>query len=315
MTALEVVRRPVVTLLSSAAVLTSALTPLLLLHAFGEDGKLARDSGLAVHFVFGLFVAGYAAATLSDERRRGTAAAVLSKPVGRTMFFLAKFTGVACVVIAFSFCAVLATLLATRTAEQFSVGPGIAAHVTDWQTGLLLLTAPFAALAVGGYLNYTRRRTVGTAAFGALMLILLLVTLSVGCFDRFGNLAPYDLRVDWRLLPAGALITTALLTIGAFAVTLAARLDTVPTMMICSFIFLAGLMADAWMGRLAEIVPWAATALGAFPNWQHFWMADALSGGGHIPWGYVARAGGYAAPLAGAVLCLGAWLFESADMT
>jgi hypothetical protein len=315
MTALEVVRRPVVTLLTAACVVVTALTPLLLLHAFGEDGKLARDSGLAVHFVLGLFVAGYAAATLSDERRGGTAASVLSKPVGRTLFFLAKFAGVAAVLAAFSFCAVLATLLAARTAEQFSVGPGIAGHVTDWQTGLLLLAAPFAALAAAGYLNFTRRRAVGASAFGALMIGLALVLFAAGCFDRFGHPAPYDLRVDARLIPAGALVTLALLTLGALAVTLAARLDTAPTMLACSFVFLAGLMADSWMGRLRESVPWAAGLLGAFPNWRHFWMADALSGGGCIPWGYVAQAGGYAALLSAAVLCAGACLFQSADVT
>jgi hypothetical protein len=295
LTALEVVRRPVVALLALSAVLLTALTPLLTLHAFGEDGRLARDSGLAVHCVFGLMTAGYGAATLADARRRGTAAAVLSKPVGRTAFFLARYAGVALVLAAFSCNATWATLLAARTAEQFTTGPGIAGPVTDWQTGILLAAAPFAALAAGGYLNYARRRAVGAAAFTTLCILLPLIAFAAGCFDRFGNPAPFAWRLDWRVVPAALLVTEAVLALGALAVALAARLDAIPVMLISGLVFLVGLA-------------------GIFPSWQPFWMADALSGGSRIAWGYAAWAGVYAALLAAGFLGLGTAAFRSAEV-
>jgi hypothetical protein len=296
LTALEVVRRPVVALLALSAVLLTALTPLLTLHAFGEDGRLARDSGLAAHCVFGLMTACYAAAALADERRRGTAAAVLSKPVGRTVFFLARYAGVVLVLAGFSWNALWATLLAARTAEQFSTGPGVAGPVTDWQTGLLLAAAPFAALAAGGYENYARRRAVGACTFGALCILLPLIAFAAGCFDRFGNPAPFAWRLDWRALPAAALVTQAALALGALATALAARLEPIPVFLIVGLVFLAGLA-------------------GLFPNWQPFWMADALSGGGRIAWRYVAWAGLYAGLLVTAFLGLGAAAFRAAEVS
>ena len=58
LTAVEAIRQPICLLLTTACVVLTALIPLLTLHNFGEDGKLARDSGLAFHLVFGLLVAG-----------------------------------------------------------------------------------------------------------------------------------------------------------------------------------------------------------------------------------------------------------------
>src|SRR5262245_13254982 len=98
LTAIEAIRQPIVLLLFTACVALTAITPMILLHAFGEYGKVSRETGLALHFLFGLLVAVQAAgSTLSREVREGTAAAVLSKPVGRTTFFLAKFAGIALV--------------------------------------------------------------------------------------------------------------------------------------------------------------------------------------------------------------------------
>ena len=68
--------------------------------------------------MFGLLISGYAScATLDRERKAGTTAAILSKPVSRNTFFLAKFFGIFSVVILFSICAATATLLAERIAE------------------------------------------------------------------------------------------------------------------------------------------------------------------------------------------------------
>ena len=105
LTAVEAIRQPICLLLAASCILFIAATPLTVIHNFGEDGKFARDAALALHFVFGLLIAGYSAGnSLAREFRTGTAAAVLSKPVSRNTLFLAKFLGIACLIILFSAC-------------------------------------------------------------------------------------------------------------------------------------------------------------------------------------------------------------------
>ena len=53
---------------------------------------------------------------------------------------------------------------------------------------------------------------------------------------------------------------------------------------------------------------------GLLPNWQDFWIVDALSGGGNIPWGYVAGTAGYAGLYTVAVLALGLLSFRRVEI-
>lgn len=315
LTAIEAIRQPICLLLTTACVLVTAITPLLIMHNFGEGGRLARDGGLAFHFVFGVFVAGYAASSsVSREMRTGTASAVLSKPVGRETFLLAKLVGIVVVILAFSLCAACATLLSERVAEKFVQSPDFSGYVTDRLTGALLLAAPAVAYLLAGLINYFLRRPFESTAFGLLMVCLLVTFLAVGCFDRLGHFAPLDFRVQWRIVPANILIAMALLVLGAIAVALSTRLQTVPTLTICTTIFLLGLVSDFLFGRRAAESAVAGLLHGIIPNWQHFWMSDALANGGSIPAVYVLNAGLYALAYTAAALCIGLASFRHAEM-
>ena len=315
LTTVEVLRQPIALMLALCAVVLTALVPLTLMHNFGEDGRLVRDSALAIHFFFGLFFAGYAAsAALARELRGGTAAAVLSTPVSREVFFLAKFAGVAAAVLAFSACAALATLLSERVAERFVATAQLTGYVTDWQTGKLLLAAPAAACLAAALRNYRARRPFGSTAFGLLFSAEGLVLLVAGCFDRTGQWAPYHWLVQWRILPVSFLIAVALVVLAAIAITLSTRLPTAPTVAICSALFAVGLVSDYLLGQHAGDTPAVGVLYGVVPNWQHFWLADALRAGGSVPPSYVVRAVGYAAAYAAAVLCIGMLLFRHGEI-
>ena len=315
LTALHIIRQPIFLLLTTACIVLTALTPLLLMHNFAEEGKLARDSGLAYHFVFGLFIAGYAAcSSLAREMRSGTALAILSKPVDRDVFFLAKFFGMAGVILAFSTCAITTTLLSERIAEKFILTEKLSGTIVDWQTGKILIAVPIVACLLAGMINYRTRRPFESTAFGLLLLCLLLAFFISGFFDRMGNLAPFDFHVQWRIVPAGLLIAAALIMMSAFAISLSTRLTTVPTMAICSAIFLAGLMSDYLLGRNMADSPAAAFFYRVVPNWQHFWLSDALTGGGTIPVTYVLNAGLYAIVYSAAILCLGIISFRYVEL-
>ncbi len=87
-------------------------------------------------------------------------------------------------------------------------------------------------------------------------------------------------QVNWNLLPAGILILFALWILAAVALACSTRFDTIPTLAICSAIFLVGLMSDYFFGLPAAKGSWWASMLySVVPNWQLFWLADAIEHG------------------------------------
>lgn len=313
--AMETWRQPIFVLLTTAAVALTTLCPLLMLFHFGEEGKLARDSGLAFQFIFGLLVAVHGAGrALSREMEMGTASAVLSKPVGRGAFFVAKFAGLVAVLCLFSLCTGLATLLSERTSEKFSSTAELLGYVTDWQTGNMLLAAPFLALAGAAFLNYRMRRPFGSTASVLLLIALLAVLLIAGFFDRTGLPARFAFQVQWRIVPATLLVLLALVVLAAFTLGLSTRLSLVPTLALSLGILVLGLVSDHLFSRAAGTSRVAALLYALAPNWQHFWVSDGLDNGGVIPLRYVGRAAGYALVYTSGLLCLGTLSFRHRDM-
>src|SRR5678815_5673198 len=112
---MELVRQPVFLLLmtGSAAFEIFLATPYY--FAFGDEPKLVKNTTLAVMLLAGLFGAVLSASSsLAREIRTGTALAVLSKPVSRAQFLLAKFVGVAGALTVMTYVNTIAALLASR---------------------------------------------------------------------------------------------------------------------------------------------------------------------------------------------------------
>jgi ABC-type transport system involved in multi-copper enzyme maturation permease subunit len=315
LTTVEVVRQPICLLLTLTAVIGTGLVPLTVLHVFGEEGKLVRNSGLSLHFVIGLFVAGYASCTaVAQELRSGTASAVLSKPVRRSLFFLAKYAGVVVVVLLFSTACSIATLVSERAAERFILTETHIGYSTDWQTGFLLLTVPVLALSLAAVVNFTTKRPFGSWAFGLMLAGLLVLPGVVGCFSRAGHWEPFNTQLAWRLLPVHGLIAMALSVVAAIALALSVRMKAVPTMTGCTAVFLLGLMSDYLFGRSAGTDPTMAFIYRVLPNWQHFWASDALNDGGCVAASYLCRVSVYAALYTVGFLCVGLAGFQNVEM-
>ena len=307
LTALEAVRRPICLLLTTTCIVVTGLSPLLFIYQFGEEGKLVRDSSLALHVFFGILIAGYAAcSSLSREIRNGTASAVLSKPVGKIVFFLAKFFGVTAVIVAFSVCAICATLLSTKTGNE--------AFITDWVTAGLLFAAPALSYLLAALANYFAKRPFVSTAFGVQVLMLILAVGVAALLEQTGESVSRVRMLQWRIIPASLLSTMACVVIAAIAVSLATRLRAVPTLIICGIVFLLGLVSDHFFGRVAGDSRIFAFLYAMVPNWQHFWVADALTGNGIVPWAYVAHVGAYGALYLAGVLSLGILSFRNVEI-
>ena len=113
------------------------------------------------------------------------------------------------------------------------------------------------------------------------------------------------------------MILFALWILAAVALACSTRFDTIPTLAICSAIFLVGLMSDYFFGIRAQAGEWwASTLYSIIPNWQLFWLADAIeTGKSTFQWAYVGKAFAYAVCYAGAALAVGTALFEERELS
>jgi ABC-2 type transport system permease protein len=368
---MELVRQPVFLLLmtSSAAFEIFLATPFY--FAFGDEPKLVKDSTLAAMLLAGLFGSVLSAsASLAREIRSGTVLAVLSKPVGRAQFVLAKYVGLIAALGVLTYVNLLAALLASRMAFD-------AYGSTDlFAVGIFVLGVVLAYL-LGGFSNFFLRRPFVSDAVFCLVLMMTVAFIVINFYNKHGEAQAFASGVDWRMIPAAVLVLMALWILAALALACSTRFDMIPTLAICSACFLLGLMSDYLFGRRAEPVwrydlqaestsshwsvnqssllkelvtkydldhngvlePserqkisrddktrmvragmggswWASILYTVTPNWQLFWLADALNAEkGEIQWGYVGKALTYTIGYVGAALALAIAFFEDRELS
>lgn len=306
LTMAETIRHPVCLMLFLTCVIACAVAPMLTAHEMGEPGRLARDSALAMHLLCGLFVAGYAAcASFRRELQTGILSTILSKAVGRDLFFLAKFAGVAGVIVVFSFIAACAAILGQRVAPVF--------FQVDWFAARLALAAPALALAGAALDNYLTHRPFAAAAARYLALALFAAVIIAGFWNRQGDAVAFGADLEWRFLSASLLVTLALMIMAAIALTLAIRLNTAPVIAILALVFIGGVLSHyIFAGWQTPVV--SDVVRGMLPDWQRFWAVDMLAEGRHIPAGYMCYAALYTSAYLAAILTLGAGLFSRAEV-
>jgi ABC-type transport system involved in multi-copper enzyme maturation permease subunit len=308
---MELVRQPIFLLLLTGSVLFEIFLAVPYYFAFGDEMKLVKTSALAVMLLTGLFGAVLSAsASLAREIRSGTALAVLSKPVGRAQFLLAKFAGLAAALTLLAY----VNLIGVMTASWMAFD---AYGKTNVQDIAIFSGAIALAYALAGFSNYFLRRPFVSDAVFALVVMVTLAAFVIFQFTVQMQSLGERASVDWRLVPAGLLILFAFWIFAAVAVACSTRLDMIATLAVCSAVFLVGLMSDYFFGLPAAHGSWWASALySAVPNWQLFWLADALeTGKSTFHWAYVGKALGYVIFYAGAALAVAVALFDDRELS
>lgn len=307
---LELARQPVVLLLCTSSAVVIIFLASIPYFGFGSDAKLVKDTVMAVMFLSGLFGAVLSASNcVAREIRTGTALAVLSKPVGRTQFLLARYAGLVGILAVTAYVNLLACLLATRMAYD-------AYGDADLRALAIYYGSIVVAYIAAGFSNFFLRRPFVSDALMGLVVLTSLAFILINFYDRQGQPQDFGHDIDWRVIPAGLLILFAIWTLAALALACSTRLEMVSTLAVCTMVFLLGLMSDYLFGRAAgQGEFWAKILYGVVPNWQKFWMAEALGEGNHIPLAYLGTAFAYAVAHVGAALALGLSLFEDRELS
>lgn len=308
---MELVRQPVFLLLATASCVFEIFLATPFYFAFGDEPKLVKNSVLAVMLLAGLFSAVLSAsASLAREIRSGTALAVLSKPIGRAQFLLAKYFGIVAALTLVTYINTVAALVAGRMTFD-------AYGETDLPAVFIFGGSVVAAYALAGFSNFFLRRPFASDAVFALVVMVTIAAVIIVNFTKQQQSLSTVSNMDWRMVPAAILILFALWILAAIALACSTRLDVIATLAVCSGFFLVGLMSDYLFGRPAEQGSWWGTVLyTVMPNWQNFWLADALdSGRSTFHWGYVGKAFVYAVCYIGATLAAAVVLFEERELS
>ena len=307
---MELVRQPVFLLVQTSSGIFCVFLSIVPYFGFGDDPKMVKDTVMATMLLAGLLCAVLSAsASVAHEIRTGTALAVLAKPVGRAQFLLAKYFGLAMALTALAYFDLLAALLASRMAyDAYGSADMLAFYSYVGSIVIGYLVAAFA--------NYFLHRPFVSDAVLALTVVVTLGFVAINFFDHEGAVQSFAKGVDWRLVPASVLVLFALWVLAGLALACSTRLEMIPTLSVCSAIFVLGLMSDYLFGERSEKGQWWATfCYTVIPNWQLFWMADALDVQRQIPWSYVGHAFGYMAGYLGAALAAALLLFEDRELS
>ena len=318
---MELVRQPIFLLLMVSAACFTVFISSVYYFGFGDDQWLVKDSTLAVMFLSGLFAAALSAsASVAQEIRSGTALAVLAKPVGKAQFLIGKYVGLIGALTVLTYVNWLTALLASRMSFDVYGDPDEVALQIFF--GCVVL-----AFFLGGLTNYFARRPFVPDAVRFLVVLITLAFIVINFIDKEWNFQSFGKDIDWRLTPAALLILMALFILAAIALACSTRLEMIPTLAICTGFFLVGIMSDYLFGRVAGEAASAGgfwQGLGALissvlytiiPNWQLFWLSDALEKGRTIPWSYVGKVTAYMVGYLGAALALAMLLFEDRELS
>lgn len=276
----ESLREPVSVLLLFAVLAVIAIYPACASFVFYEEQKFVTDGTMATIW-FGAFLCATVAAgnTVCRELRNGAILLILAKPVGRFTYFAGKLAGVVAGTLFFGIVSCCGALTALAAATDTYL----------YETPLVLIPLGILVVAalIGAAMNFLRGTSF--AEWTNYMTGLLTVGFCLAEMTTTQKL-PFDLAEAVKALLA---LLAAMTVLGTLAGTVAFYFDFVPTLGVMFGVFLTGTLSQFFFVRetgIAALDFLLRIAYAVLPDWQLFWLADAVAMKHDIPWRYVAWA-------------------------
>lgn len=305
-TLIETLRQPVYSIIIFASLLLFILSPSIAMYTMDDDNKLLREIGLSTLFLASLFIAIFSASgAVAEEIETKTISTVLSKPIQRPVFIIAKFFGVAAAVALAHYICTIALIMAIRHGVQETVN-----DTHDWTvitSGGIIIIASFILSAFFNYAydwKFTSTVIVLIACLATIGLIFLIF------IDRNWKFNPAENGINTVDIYGSVLLLLAALIIAALAVALSARFNIVVTLSVCVGIFLLGLVSDYAFSNAAQTHLWAKIGRLLIPNLQIFWISDAIYENSKVSLKYIIATASYAICYTGAILALAVAIFQ-----
>jgi len=241
----ESIRQPIFVVILIAATVLLAMNLGLSAYTLSDDNKLLIDMGLSTMFLGGLFLAAFTATgVLSREIDNKTALTVISKPIGRPLFIIGKYLGVAlALLVATGFLALVFLLVENHGVIQTARDP-VHLPVVVFGVGAGIIGVGTAVWCNYFYnMAFTSTVICITTPLAAIAYCLSLL------FDHGFNTQPITIDFDPQLWLALAAMMVAVLVLIAVAIAASTRFGQAMTLVITLGIFMLGMLSDWFFGR------------------------------------------------------------------
>ncbi len=305
-TFIETLRQPFYAVIIAAALFLLALSPSLAMYTMTDDNKLLREIGLSTLFLSSLFIAIFAASgAVAEEVENKTIITVLSKPVQRPIFIIAKFLGVSAAVALAHYICSIGLLMAIRHGVLESVN-----DESDWTVLGTGIIAVILTLLLSAFFNYVYDWKFSSTAIVLAGIFSTILIVFLAFIDRDWQFNPKNNGINTVDVYGAILLLLAALIIVALAIVFSARFNIIVTLCACIGIFLLGLVSDYTFGRFASTHLWARIGRFLVPNLQIFWISDAIYEGSVVPLKYILLSASYALCYTTAILAAAIALFQ-----
>ena len=305
-TFIQTIRQPVYAVIIIAALFLLFISPSLTMYTMSDDNKFLREVGLSTLFLASLFIAIFSASgAVAEEIENKTITTVLTKPVQRPIFIIAKFIGVAAAVALAHYICTIALLMAIRHGVLVTVS-----DTHDWTVISTAAVVVAAAFLLSAFFNYAYDWRFSSTAVVLTGIFATLGIVFLAFIDRNWQFNPADNGINALDVYGSVLLLLAAIIIVALAVALSTRFNIMVTLSACVGIFLLGLVSDYTFGRFAETQLWAKICWFLLPNLQIFWISDAIYEESAVPLKYIVISATYAVCYTTAILALAVALFQ-----
>ena len=270
-----IIREPIFFVILLTSIFILSILPGVALYSFNEHLKLIIDSAMATTLLFGLIIAVLVSnKSISEELENGIVLLMLSKPISKYAFIIAKIAGVISALFVFVFLCNCTTIISIYIGEhEFRMDMYLLYGFLIFLAGNLLYA---------GIRNYYFHSSVAATFTKSISILLPIFTLCVYLLYR--PVESIDLN---NLVRALVLLFFSISIMGVISSIIAIKFNIVVNLIISSLIFFAGLLSNYFFGRFIDESLFSATIYSLLPNWQFFWMADAISAQKIIPAIYI----------------------------
>jgi len=212
-----------------------------------RDDKLLFDVGLATVFVCAMLLAAFiATAVISREIENRTALTVISKPVSRPAIVLGKYAGVAGAILIAVATMLLFLLLGIRHGALTTAYDTADQPVLTFALGALFISA-----GVGVWCNFFYGWSFPQTTTMLLLPLTFLAYILVLLVSQKWKLQPIWTDFKPQITIAGLSVLMSAMVMTAIATAASTRLGQVMTIVVCSGVFVLGLLSNHLVGRRA----------------------------------------------------------------
>ncbi len=297
-----------------------------------DDQQMYVDIGMSTIFTCGAILAAFlATGVVNQEIENKTVLTVVSKPVPRPIFVLGKYIGVSAAIASVTLLLAFVFMLV----ELHGTMPTVR---TPWHQPVLTFgfSAVLLTLAAGTWANYFYGWSFSATVIGLGSVLLMLAYATSLAFKPEWETEQLSNSFKPELWKAIGMLFLAESVLAAIAVAASTRLGQVLTLVVVLGFFLVGLLSDwlfarrieqlheimsklppeqvQWFDALSIEFGFFRTLQAIVPDFQLFWLVDAVSQKKPIGWDYLGLALPYGIVVILMSLAVGVFLFQRREV-